>query len=200
MNQEEKKVSETESTQELNREQPPKEEKDAPGNEAAESNESAPKNEGVDKKESTAQESGEEYKKKYDELYDKYLRMLAEYDNFKKRTAKEKDELYSFAVADTLEKLLPVLDNLERAADAAEEKSPLADGVKMVLKQFGETLEKMNVAAIEAVGGEFDPNLHNAVMHVEDENVGANTVVEEFQKGYKYKEKVIRHSMVKVAN
>lgn len=147
-----------------------------------------------------AAEVTDEWKKKYDELYDKYLRTLAEYDNFKKRTAKEKDELYSFAVADTLEKLLPVLDNLERAADAAEEKSPLADGVKMVLKQFFETLEKMNVAAIAAVGGEFDPMLHNAVMHVEDDSVGANTVVEEFQKGYKYKERVIRHSMVKVAN
>lgn len=145
-------------------------------------------------------EEVDEFKQKYDELYDKYLRMLAEYDNFKKRTQKEKDELYAFAVADTLEKLLPVLDNLERAADAAAEKSPLADGVKMVLKQFGETLEKMDVTAIEAVGKEFNPNIHNAVMHIEDEEVGANTVVEEFQKGYKYKEKVIRHSMVKVAN
>ncbi len=152
--------------------------------------------------EDTAEETEEvdEFKQKYDELYDKYLRMLAEYDNFKKRTQKEKDELYSFAVSDTLEKLLPVLDNLERAADAAAEKSPLSDGVKMVLKQFGETLEKMDVTPIEAVGKEFDPNIHNAVMHVEDEEVSANTVVEEFQKGYKYKEKVIRHSMVKVAN
>ena len=145
-------------------------------------------------------QSEEESKKKYDELYDKYLRTLAEYDNYKKRTTKEKEELYSYAVADTLEKLLPVLDNLERAADAAEEKSPLADGVKMVLKQFGETLEKMNVTAIEAVGKEFDPNIHNAVMHVDDDSVGANMVVEEFQKGYKHKEKVLRHSMVKVAN
>lgn len=142
----------------------------------------------------------EAWKKKYDEIYDKYLRMLAEYDNYKKRTLKEKDELYSFAVADTLERLLPVLDNLERAADAAEEKSPLADGVKMVLKQFGETLEKLDVTPIEAVGREFDPNIHNAVMHVEDEEAGANIVVEEFQKGYKHKERVIRHSMVKVAN
>lgn len=150
--------------------------------------------------ENTVTEPQDEWKQKYDELYDKYLRTLAEYDNFKKRTAKEKDELYSFAVADTLEKLLPVLDNLERAADAAEEKSPLADGVKMVLKQFFDTLEKMNVAAIEAVGGEFDPMVHNAVMHVEDDSVGTNIVVEEFQKGYKYKERVIRHSMVKVAN
>ena len=152
--------------------------------------------------EETAEETEEvdEFKQKYDELYDKYLRMLAEYDNFKKRTQKEKDELYAFAVADTLEKLLPVLDNLERAADAAAEKSPLSDGVKMVLKQFGETLEKMNVTPIEAVGKEFDPNIHNAVMHIEDENIVTNTVVEEFQKGYKYKEKVIRHSMVKVAN
>ena len=143
-----------------------------------------------------------EAQKKYDELYDKYLRMLAEYDNYKKRTLKEKDELYSFAVAETLEKLLPVLDNLERAADAAaqEENTPLADGVKMVLKQFGETLLKMDVTPIEAVGKEFNPNIHYAVMHVEDESAGANIVVEEFQKGYKHKERVIRHSMVKVAN
>ena len=179
MNQEENKIPETENIEETEESQLQEEEAAA---------------------ESTAEENTDEWKLKYDEIYDKYLRTLAEYDNFKKRTAKEKDELYSFAVADTLEKLLPVLDNLERAAEAAEEKSPLADGVKMVLKQFGETLEKMNVSAISAVGGEFDPNIHNAVMHVEDDAVGANIVVEEFQKGYKYKERVIRHSMVKVAN
>ena len=181
MNQEEKKVSETENIDETKINQSQVEEVE-------------------EQTESTLQENQDEWKQKYDELYDKYLRMLAEYDNFKKRTTKEKEELYSFAVADTLEKLLPVLDNLERAADAAEEKSPFADGVKMVLKQFGETLAKMDVTAIEAVGGEFDPNVHNAVMHVEDESVGTNIVVEEFQKGYKYKERVIRHSMVKVAN
>ena len=139
-------------------------------------------------------------KEKYDELYDKHLRTLAEFDNFKKRTQKEKDELYSFAVVDVLKDILPVLDNLERAANAAAEDSPYADGVKMVLKQFFETLEKMNVTPIEAVGKEFDPNIHNAVMHEENEEVGANTIVEEFQKGYKYKERVIRYSMVKVAN
>ncbi len=184
MNQDEKKVPEKQASEAANSEET--------ANNQPQENEV--------KAEDAVQENAGEWKKKYDELYDKYLRTLAEYDNFKKRTAKEKDELYSYAVADTLEKLLPVLDNLERAVDAAEEKSPLADGVKMVLKQFADTLEKMDVAAIEAVGGEFDPKLHNAVMHVEDENVGANTVVEEFQKGYKYKEKVIRHSMVKVAN
>ncbi len=139
-------------------------------------------------------------KEKYDELYDKHLRALAEFDNFKKRTQKEKDELYSFAVVDVMKNILPVLDNLERAANAAEEASPYADGVKMVLKQFGETLEKMDICPIEAVGKEFDPNLHNAVMHEENDEVGANIIVEEFQKGYKYKERVIRYSMVKVAN
>ena len=141
-------------------------------------------------------------KEKYDELYDKYLRLMAEYDNFKKRTQKEKEELFDYATADTIEKLLPVIDNLQRALDSIkeEEKNTFSDGVEMVYKQILEIFEKLNVSEIEAVGKEFDPNLHNAVMHVEDENLDANTIVEEFMKGYKHKEKVIRYSMVKVAN
>ena len=141
-------------------------------------------------------------KEKYDELYDKYLRVLAEYDNFKKRTQKEKDEIFSFAVADTIEKLLPVADNLDRAILALgdNESSEFAEGVKMVSKQLYEILEKIGVTEIKAVGEQFDPNIHNAVMHIEDENIDSNVVTEEFMKGYKYKERVIRHSMVKVAN
>ena len=141
-------------------------------------------------------------KEKYDELYDKHLRLMAEYDNFKKRTQKEKEELFSFATADTIEKMLPVIDNLERAIEsvAEEEKSTFSEGVEMVLRQLLEIFEKLGVSEIEAVGKEFDPNLHNAVMHVEDEGASANTIVEQFMKGYKYKEKVIRYSMVKVAN
>ena len=141
-------------------------------------------------------------KEKYDELYDKHLRLMAEYDNFKKRTQKEKEELFDYATADTIEKLLPVIDNLERALDSVkeEEKSTFSEGVEMVYKQILEIFEKLHVCKIEAIGKEFDPNLHNAVMHIEDENTEANIIVEEFMKGYKHKEKVIRYSMVKVAN
>lgn len=141
-----------------------------------------------------------ELKAKYDELYDKHLRTLAEYDNFKKRTQKEKDELYKVAVCDTVEKILPVVDNLERAVDAQAEKTPFYDGVCLVQKQLFEILEKMGVSKIEAIGETFDPNVHNAVMHVDDEEKGASEIVEEFAKGYKLGEKVIRYSMVKVAN
>ncbi len=141
-------------------------------------------------------------KEQYDALYDKYLRLMAEYDNYKKRTQKEKDEIYNLAVAETLEKLLPVADNLERALSALEEseKTTFSEGVEMVSKQFFEILTKMGVSEIEALGAQFDPNVHNAVMHIDDEEYDANVVVEQFMKGYKYKDKVIRHSMVKVAN
>lgn len=141
-------------------------------------------------------------KEKYDELYDKHLRLMAEYDNFKKRTQKEKEELGSFATASAIEKLLPVIDNLERALESVteEEKSKFSEGIEMIYRQIMETFEKMGVSEIEAVGCEFDPNLHNAVMHVEDESVETSVVVEQFMKGYKYKDKVIRYSMVKVAN
>ena len=141
-----------------------------------------------------------ELKAKYDELYDKHLRMLAEYDNFKKRTQKEKDELYTVAVCDTVEKMLPVVDNLERAVETQAEQTPFYEGVCLVEKQLFEILEKMGVSKIAALGETFDPNVHNAVMHVDDKEKGAGEIVEEFAKGYKLKEKVIRYSMVKVAN
>ena len=138
-------------------------------------------------------------KKQYDELYDKHLRTLAEYENYKRRTQKEKDEIYMNAQIDTIENLLPVLDNLERAL-SAEESSPFKDGVEMIVKQLIEILGKMGVSEIEAVGKSFDPNIHNAVMHIEDESLGESVVAEQFAKGYLLKDKVIRHSMVKVAN
>ncbi|MBE7039980.1 MAG: nucleotide exchange factor GrpE [Ruminococcaceae bacterium] len=141
-----------------------------------------------------------ELKIKYDELYDKHLRVLAEYDNFKKRTQKEKDELYKVAVCDTIEKILPVVDNLERAVDAQTEKTPFYEGVCLVEKQLFEILEKIGVSQIEAVGKTFDPNVHNAVMHTDDEEKGEAEIVEEFAKGYCLGDKVIRYSMVKVAN
>ena len=145
----------------------------------------------------------DEKNKEVSELNDKYLRLCAEYDNFRRRTAKEKESTYADACCDTLEQILPVLDNLERAAqynteDSAE--TPMGKGLELTLKSFVETLSKLGVAEIEALGKDFDPNVHNAVMHVEDENAGENTVVEVFMKGYAKGDKVLRHSMVKVAN
>lgn len=141
-------------------------------------------------------------KEQYDALYDKYLRLMAEYDNYKKRTQKEKDERYNLGAGDTIEKLLPVLDNIERALSALEEceKNTFSEGVEMVSKQFLEILTKMGMTEIEALGAQFDPNIHEAVMHIDDEAYDANVIVEQFMKGYKYKERVIRHSVVKVAN
>ena len=143
-------------------------------------------------------------KKKDDELTanaDRYQRLLAEYDNFKKRTQKEKEALYADSVKDTVAELLPVIDNLLRAVDAFSDKeSDECKGVAMVLKQTEDIFTKLGVTEIKAVGEQFNPEFHNAVMHVEDEKVDDNTVVEEFQKGYMYRESVERYSMVKVAN
>lgn len=136
-------------------------------------------------------------------LTDRYKRTLAEYENFRKRTEKEKSEIYTFAVRDVLTKVLPVLDNLERGIQSLTEeqkKEPVAQGMDKIEKQFLKTLDDLGVKEIEAEGKPFDPDLHNAVMHVEDENYGENTVAEVFQKGYTYHGTVIRHSMVKVAN
>lgn len=131
------------------------------------------------------------------------MRTMAEYDNFRKRTQKEKEALYITASCDAVTTLLPVLDNLERAAEAAKtakEVGAVAEGIDMVLKQFKEAFDALSVEEIPAVGEEFDPLLHNAVMHIDDESVDTNIVVEQFQKGYKLKDKVLRHSMVKVCN
>ena len=139
---------------------------------------------------------------KIEELTDMVKRQMAEFDNYRKRTEKEKASMYVIGAKDIVEKILPIVDNFERGLATVEhpEDDPFADGMNKVYKQLTKTLEDMGVTVIEAVGKEFDPNLHNAVMHVEDENVGENIVVEEFQKGYKYKDIVVRHSMVKVAN
>ena len=135
------------------------------------------------------------------EVTDHYQRLMAEYDNFKKRTQKEKEAIYTDSVKDTVAELLPVMDNLLRAIESFPDKeSAECMGVEMVLKQTEDIFTKIGVSEIKAVGEEFNPELHNAVMHIEDENVTENTVVEEFQKGYIYKDKVIRYSMVKVAN
>jgi molecular chaperone GrpE len=130
---------------------------------------------------------------------DKYLRTVAEYDNFRKRTIKEKEGIYTDACIDVLKEMFPVLDNLERAIGSEGDIETLKKGIDMTIRQFKDALLKLNVEEIENEG-EFDPNLHNAVMHVEDENYGANAIVEVFQKGYKRQNKVLRYSMVKVAN
>lgn len=137
------------------------------------------------------------------EMYkDKFQRIAAEFDNFKKRTLKEKEKLYQDAASDVVVNFLPVMDNFLRALDAIDtsDNKSFCDGVVMVAKQLENVFKDLGVEKIEALGMEFDPNLHNAVAHVEDENIGENTIIEELQTGYKYKDKVIRYSMVKVAN
>ena len=142
----------------------------------------------------------EKCKLQIDELTDKLKRNMAEFENFRKRTEKEKSSMYIIGARNIVEKILPIVDSFERGLAQAQEGDPFADGMKLVYKQLMTALEDLGVSPIEAVGKEFDPNLHNAVMHVDDENVGENIVVEEFQKGYTYKDFVVRHSMVKVAN
>ena len=135
-----------------------------------------------------------------EELTDRLKRSMAEFDNFRKRTEKEKASMYVIGAREIVEKMLPVVDNFERGLAQAVEGDAFAEGMKMIYKQMMTTFDELGVKPIEAVGKEFDPNFHNAVMHVEDENAGENIIVEEFQKGYTYKDFVVRHSMVKVAN
>jgi len=142
-------------------------------------------------------------KDKKDKKDEKITRQMAEFDNFRKRTEKEKSQMYEVGAKDIIEKILPVVDNFERGLDAVPEEKkedPFIQGMEKVYKQFMTVLESVEVKPIEALGNQFDPNFHNAVMHVEDENFGENEVAEEFQKGYMYRDSVVRHSMVKVAN
>lgn len=146
----------------------------------------------------------EEANEKLAEAEDKYLRLYAEFENYKKRTQKEKDARYADAVIDSVAEILPVLDNLDRALAVevtSEDAKSFKEGVEMTKKQMVDSLTKLGVTEITAVGEQFNPNLHNAVMHIDDEALGENTVAEEFMKGYIYKEeRVVRYSMVKVAN
>lgn len=138
-----------------------------------------------------------------EELSDKYKRTMAEFDNFRKRTEREKAAMYEIGAKDIIEKLLPVVDNFERglATIPDEEKStPVAEGMDKIYRQFVKMLEETGVKEIEAEGQEFNPDFHNAVMHVEDDSLGENVVAEVLQKGYTYRDSVVRHSMVKVAN
>lgn len=140
---------------------------------------------------------------KIEELTDRLTRQIAEFDNFRKRTDKEKSQMYEIGAKDVIEKILPVVDNFERGLNAVaeeEKEQPFIQGMDKIYKQLMTTLDEIGVKPIEAVGAEFNPEFHNAVMHMEDENLGENTIAEEFQKGYMYRESVVRHSMVKVAN
>lgn len=140
---------------------------------------------------------------KIEELTDRLMRTMAEFDNYRKRTDKEKSAMYEIGAKDIIEKMLPVVDNFERglaAVSEAEKGTPLVEGMEKIYKQMMKTLEDIGVTVIEAAGKEFDPNFHNAVMHIEDENYGENIISMELQKGYMYRDSVVRHSMVQVAN
>lgn len=140
---------------------------------------------------------------KIEELNDRLIRNMAEFDNFRKRSEKEKSQMYDLGAKGIVEKILPVIDNFERGLSVLteeEKEGAFAQGIEKIYKQLLTSLTEAGLSQIEATGKEFDPNFHNAVMHIEDEEAGENTVVEEFLKGYMYKDTVVRHSMVKVAN
>lgn len=154
-----------------------------------------------EKKTASKKKKTNEFEKKYNELNDTYLRMLAEYDNYRKRTQKEKDGMFFDGISKTVQTILPVIDNLERALMAETSDAEFKNGVEMIKKQFITALETLGIKEIDCVGNTFDPNLHNAIMHVDDDQYGENEVIEVFQKGYMYKEEtIIRHAIVKVAN
>ncbi|MGN1481752.1 nucleotide exchange factor GrpE [Porcipelethomonas sp.] len=169
--------------------------------------EEQPVNKDMDIDIETGEEKSDESKEKIEELEaklkdsdDKYLRLYAEYDNYRKRTAKEKIESYGDATSKCVADILPVLDSFERAIEAECADEAFKNGMQMIYNQFKEALKKIGVTEMEALGNEFDPNLHNAIKQVEDENFGENTVCEIFQKGYMLNDRVIRHAVVAVAN
>lgn len=194
----EKEISENETVTEAQDDSP---EATAGENTAEESEASADeKTEGKIKTSFFGKKKKDKKDQQIEELTDRLKRSMAEFDNFRKRTEKEKSSMYVIGAKEIIENMLPVVDNFERGLAQAQEGDAFADGMKMIYKQLMTTLEGLGVEAIEAVGKEFDPDFHNAVMHVEDEKAGDNMVVEELQKGYTYKGFVVRHSMVKVAN
>ena len=195
-------------------EETPEEAKEAPREEAPpaeEAPETAEKAEkaakGRKKKEKTytltreQMEAAELAAKQLESVKDQFVRLTAEYDNYRKRTAKEKDSLYQDAKADTIKEFLAVYDNLERAVSTeGDEDSPHKKGLEMIFHQYQEILKKLGVTEIEAQGAPFDPERHNAVMHIDDENLGENVVSQVFQAGFMLGDKVIRHAIVQVAN
>ncbi|MBE6541873.1 MAG: nucleotide exchange factor GrpE [Ruminococcaceae bacterium] len=143
----------------------------------------------------------EEETKRADEINDKYLRIVAEYDNFRKRSQNERAQVYGDAVADTLAGLLPIIDNLQYASKySGGDAEKVAEGLNLILSKLPETLEKLSITAFGEAGETFDPNLHNAILHEENDELGEGVITDVLQCGYKYKEKVIRYAMVKVAN
>lgn len=153
--------------------------------------------------ESVKSDKADKKDQKIQELNEKLMRTMAEFDNFRKRSEKEKSAMFEIGAKDIIEKILPVIDNFERGLDSIteeEKSSAFVQGIEAIYKQLLNALTDAGVTPIEAVGKEFDPNLHNAVMHAEDDSLGENIVADEFQKGYMYKETVVRHSMVKVVN
>ena len=195
-----------EETPEEPKEQP--QEEAPPAEESAESAEKAEKApKGKKKKEKTytltqaQMEAAELAAKQLESVKDQFVRLTAEYDNYRKRTAKEKDSLYQDAKADTIKEFLAVYDNLERAVSTeGDEDSPHKKGLEMIFHQYQEILKKLGVTEIEAQGPPFDPEKHNAVMHIDDENFGENVVSQVFQAGFMLGDKVIRHAIVQVAN
>ena len=139
-------------------------------------------------------------KEEYDELDDRYKRMFAEFENYKKRSQKEKEGIYGMITGDVVATMLPVMDNLQKAAEAKTDDTGYQDGVKLVYRQFAEALKSLGLEEIETVGKRFDPEFHEAVSHIEDKTKGEQEIVQEYRKGYKIGNKVVRHSMVIVAN
>ena len=190
-------AAEAEDTQNGGSEETQQEQPETAGEEAPEDSKESKDRKFFGKK----KEKKDKKDEKIEELTDQVKRQMAEFDNYRKRTEKEKASMYIIGAKDIVEKILPVVDNFERGlATAAGSEDPFVQGMEKIYKQLLTTLDEVGVKPIEAVGKEFNPDFHNAVMHVEDEEVGENIIVEEFQKGYLYKDFVVRHSMVKVAN
>ena len=165
-----------------------------------EKNENIKQEEKLEKKQETKRETKPAKEKELEELTDRYKRVLAEFENYKKRSQKEREILYNSILADVVETMLPVLDNLENAAKVETADENYKQGVELVLKQFKDVLKSKGVEEIETVGKTFDPELHEAVSSIQDENLGEKEIAQEYRKGYKIGNRVIRHSMVVVAN
>ncbi len=181
----------------------PKDTDEAGGSEAGETDGPEPASDGKWHVFGKKKEKKDPKDQKIEELTDQLKRQMAEFDNFRKRTEKEKSAMFEVGARSIIEKMLPVIDNFERGLATVPEDAkgtPFSEGMEMIYKQLLKNLEEAGVKPIEAVGQPFDPNFHNAVMHVEDENLGENIVAQEFQKGYMYRDTVVRHSMVQVAN
>lgn len=198
-------VEETKEQESENQTTETEDSKNNPEAEAAETgtSENEDSNKEADKKKRKGFKKKDKKDQQIEELNDKYQRLFAEFQNYRNRSEKEKSAMFEVGAKSIIEKILPVVDNFERGIAALSEEdleSPVGQGMNLIYKQLEKTLEEMGVTVIEAEGKEFDPEIHNAVMHEDNEEFGENIISQEFQKGYKYRGTVIRHSMVKVAN